>query len=290
MVDRKRLVAVAAALVVLLAAGCGSDDGAGNTANNNPDPSGESNRAETTGQHGPASGSIGNVCFGRGEGFEGEAQLYIEHNATDQDTGIHGTFDQEGLAEGCLQKPDGTPVMLVDPENPLNKLGINQFFFESREPPADEYSIADLKADFPKGEYRISGVDFQGTRRVGTVSFTHAIPAPPEIVSPNVVPEEKADQNTLSPGGLTVRWRPVTRTLDGDPIDIAGYEVIVTQAKFDNPNALARPEYDVHIPPDVTELAVPEGFLQAGTLYELEVLALEEGGNQTISLGYFTTR
>jgi hypothetical protein len=54
--------------------------------------------------------------------------------------------------------------------------------------------------------------------------FTHAIPAPPEIVSPNVVPEEKADQNTVSPSGLTVRWRPVTQTLDGRPVDLTGYE------------------------------------------------------------------
>jgi hypothetical protein len=61
-------------------------------------------------------------------------------------------FDRECLQElvrvgyygmerslGLPPRPDGTPIMLVDPKNRLDKLGINQFFFESREPPADEY-------------------------------------------------------------------------------------------------------------------------------------------------------
>jgi hypothetical protein len=284
-------IIIMAVLAILLAAGCGPDESASNTANTSADSSRGSNGAGTGGQSGQRDlHSTGDVCFDRGESFEGEARLYIEHNATDQDTGVHGMFDQEGLAEACLEKPDGTPIMLVEPKNPLNKLGINQFFFESREPPADEYSIADLKADFPEGQYRISGIDFKGKRQVGTALFTHAIPASPEIVSPTVVPEEKADQNTVSPSGLTVRWRPVTQTLDGRPVDITGYEVIVTRANFNDPNGLSRPEYDVHVPPDVTELAVPEGFLQPRTLYELEVLALEASGNQTISVGFFTTR
>jgi hypothetical protein len=288
-------ISIMAALAILLAGGCGSDESASTTANTTAnttaDPSQGTNGAGTGGQSGQQDlHSTGDVCFDRGESFEGEARLYIEHNATDQDTGVHGLFDQEGLTEACLQKPDGTPIMLVDPKNQLNKLGINEFFFESREPPADKYSIADLKADFPEGQYRISGIDFKGKRRVGTALFTHAIPAPPEIVSPTVVPEEKADQNTVSPSGLTVRWRPVTQTLDGRPVDISGYEVIVTRVNFNDPNGLSLPEYDVHVPPEVTELAVPEGFLQPGTLYELEVLALEDSGNQTISVGFFTTR
>ena len=40
--------------------------------------------------------------------FEGEARRYIEHNATDQDTGFHGIFDQEGLSEGCIVSPTAT--------------------------------------------------------------------------------------------------------------------------------------------------------------------------------------
>jgi hypothetical protein len=280
-----RLIAAAAVLTLSLSA-CdgGSSDGAGGTTADTA-----ATGSATTGSATTAEGRPADVCFDGGESFNGEARLYIEHNATDEDTGVHGMFDQEGLAEGCLETPDGTQIMLVDPTQPLNSLGINQFFFESREPPADEYSIADLKADFPEGEYRISGVDFEGTKRVGTAVFTHAIPAPPEITNPNVVPEEEAGQNTLPATGLTVRWQPVTETLDGAPVTITGYEVIVTKAEHDDPNGLSRPEYDVHVPPNTIALAVPDGFLQPKTLYELEVLALEESGNQTISLGFFTT-
>lgn len=85
----------------------------------------------------------------------------------------------------------------------------------------------------------------------------------------------------------------MTETLDGDPVNIVGYQVIVTQENYDVPHAgdnLSRPEYNVHVPPDVTQLSVPDGFLRPGTVYEVEVLALEESGNQTISLGFFTTQ
>lgn len=230
------------------------------------------------------------TCFEKGKSFEGEARLYIEHNATDEDTGFHGMFDQEGLSEGCIVTPDGTEVMFVNPVQKLDGLGINQFFFESREPPNDEYSIADLKKDFPEGQYRISGIDYQGEKRVGEAKFTHAIPTEPNITAPRIVPEEEGASNTLEPKGVAVRWDPVTETIDGEPLTISGYEVIVTKAEHEDPHGLSRPEYDVHVGPDMTELSVPDEFFEPKTLYELEVLALEESGNQTISVGFFTTR
>jgi hypothetical protein len=47
--------------------------------------------------------------------------------------------------------------------------------------------------------------------------------------------------------------------------------------------------YDVHVLPDRTAFPVADGFLRPGTLYELEVIVLEESGNQTITVGFFTT-
>ena len=82
----------------------------------------------------------------------------------------------------------------------------------------------------------------------------------------------------------------VTKTLSGDPANITGYEVIITKVDHDDPNGLSRPVYDVHLGPDATSLPVPEEFFEPATLYELEVLALEVSGNQTISLGFFTTK
>ena len=49
------------------------------------------------------------------------------------------------------------------------------------------------------------------------------------------------------------------------------------------------PIYDVHVPANVTSLPVPTQFLESNTIYELEVLALEVSGNQTIRVGFFKT-
>ena len=277
---------------LLLTACTSPNDVTAQTGDSSPSATAGATAAQTpsTAQPSSAPPSPGaELCFDEGEPFEGEARVYIEHNATDKDTGLHGMFDQEGLVKGCLRTPDGTEILLVDPVNPLDDLGINQFFFESREPPNAEYSIADLKADFPEGNYLISGVDYEGTKRVGSALFTHAIPRPPKIVEPRLVGEEQAESNRRPATGLIIDWEPVSETIDGEPVEIAGYEVIVTQEEYDAPHNLSRPEYDVHVPADLTKLAVPRGFLQPDTLYEVEVLALEESGNQTIRVGFFTT-
>lgn len=81
----------------------------------------------------------------------------------------------------------------------------------------------------------------------------------------------------------------MTETIAGDPVTITGYQVIVTDDEASDPDGWARPVYDVHVPGDVTSLPVADGFLQPDRLYELEVLAIEESGNQTISVGFFRT-
>ena len=97
--QRITLLATTATLGIALA-GCGGGDAAETTAAS----------ATTSATEGApvAPESTGEACFDQGKAFEGDTRLYIEHNATDKDTGVHGMFDQEGLAEACLQKPDGT--------------------------------------------------------------------------------------------------------------------------------------------------------------------------------------
>jgi hypothetical protein len=235
------------------------------------------------------SGASAAACVDDGEPIAGDAKLYIEHNATDEDTGVHGLLGHDGLTAVCLRMPDDTQMLLIDPVERFGDLGIADFFFESREPPADEYPIADLEADFPEGRYRFSGLDAEGTAWVGTALFTHDVPAAPVITAPELAEEESAGDVELPTTGLEVRWEPVTRTLDGGDVTVSGYEVIVTQVEHEDPHGQSRPVYDVHVSPDRTELPVVDGFLLPGTVYELEVLALEESGNQTISLGFFTT-
>jgi hypothetical protein len=45
----------------------------------------------------------------------------------------------------------------------------------------------------------------------------------------------------------------------------------------------------MYLPSNVTAVTVPSGFLEPGTSYKWEVLAIEESGNQTLSSGEFET-
>lgn len=219
-----------------------------------------------------------------------EAKLYVEYNATDGDVGVHAMLDTDGYTLLCVFDPNGTQILAVEPHGELRDLGLGSFFAESREPPTSEFGFDELEAAFPEGDYAISGTLFDGTGVAGTATFTHDVPAPPAIVAPELAEdEERAADATVPSEGLVVEWEDVTETVDGNPVDITAYEVIVTKVEHDDPNGLSRPIFDVHLPPDRNALTVSAGFLEPETAYEVEVLALEASGNQTISLGFFVT-
>ncbi|MCI0677977.1 MAG: hypothetical protein L0Z63_02900 [Actinobacteria bacterium] len=234
--------------------------------------------------------AVSSECPVEGEELE-TAMIYIEHNATDQDTGVHGSLGGEAWTAICIWDPEGQLLLAVHPQGSLDDLGTADLFFESREPPNDEYSLDDLRASFPDGEYRVGAIGHDGVPRVATATFSHDIPAPPSVTAPVLAEDEEgATEAVVATEGLVVTWDPVTETIDGDAVVITGYEVIVTKVNHDDPHGFSRPVFDVHLGPDASQLAVPSEFLEQGTLYELEVLALEVTGNQTISLGFFTTR
>jgi fibronectin type III domain protein len=210
------------------------------------------------------------------------AKLIIEHNSTDQDTGVHGAFDGLEWSKLCVYDPNGRQVLEVEPLGQLKDLGMTGIFFESAEPPNAEVPIAQLLAQFPEGRYSVRGLTLDGKRIRGAATFTHNIPAGPVITSP-------LDGAVVSPSNLVVSWNHVTTTLTGAPITRTGYEVIVTKEAPDDPNGFSLPMFDVHVPPTVTSLTVSSEFLEPRTNYELEVLALEVSGNQTISIIHFAT-
>jgi hypothetical protein len=210
------------------------------------------------------------------------AKLIIEFNKTDNDIGVHGGFDDAGWSKLCVYTPSGGRLLNVSPQGQLRDLTMGGIFFESREPPADEFSFEDLKARFPEGRYPVRALSFDGKLLTGRATFTHDVPRAPRVTAP-------ADGAVAGTDDLVVRWNDVTQTIDGNPVTITGYEVIVTKEKHVDPHGFSRPIYDVHLPPDRNSLSVPEEFLQPGTEYELEVLALEKSGNQTITVSFFTT-
>ncbi len=217
------------------------------------------------------------------------AKLIIEYNSTDDDIGVHGAFDDHGWSELCVYDPNGRQVLAVKPQAQLKDLTMAGIFFESREPPSEEFSFEDLKAKFPEGQYEVRAMSFDRKILTGSATFTHDVPAPPTVTFPAIVDEEHAGDVVVSTTGLVIEWEDVVETVDGGPVAITGYEVIITKVEHDDPHGFSRPIFDVHVPPDRNSLSVPVEFLEPGTVYELELLALEESGNQTITVGFFTT-
>lgn len=211
------------------------------------------------------------------------AKLIVEHNATAEDTGFQGFVDGEPWKHLELIDTDGKLALTVDARGKLRDTGLTELFFETDEPPNAEVPIADMLARLPAGtyEYRAKAVD--GPDERGVVELTHNIPAGAVITAPVNGATVDASQD------LTFTWEPVTESVFGGPITITHYELIVN--KLDQPThpGFGSENYDVHFPASITSMPVPHEFLQPGTAYEFEVLAIDAAGNQTTSTGEFTT-
>jgi hypothetical protein len=210
-------------------------------------------------------------------------KLFIEHNATAGDTGVHGLFDGIDWQKLCVYDPHGHLILEVEPNRQLRTQSISGIFFESAEPPNEEVPIEEILRRFPQGQYAVRGRAKDGRRLTGAATFTHAIPAAPVITFPQ-------EDGVVSAANLTVSWNHVTTTLDGAPLNRTGYEVIVTKDVPDDPHGFSRPVLSVHVPPAVTSLTIPHEFLEPSTTYELEVLVLEVSGNQTITSLFLQTQ
>lgn len=219
------------------------------------------------------------------------ANLFIEDNAADGDIGVHGYFDDHGWTELCVFDPEGKLVLRVLPEGRMGDLGIAGVFFESREPDYAEWDLAALRAAWPEGDYTLRALGHDGELLTGAARFTTVVPTMPKILTPDSVPETDEGTLPLVPvADLTVQWDPVTTSQDGRPIHIRGYQISVRKENHHDSHGFSTPFFDVHVGPHVTLLVVPEVFFDAASIYEIEVLAIEESGNQTIGgASFFAT-
>jgi hypothetical protein len=215
-----------------------------------------------------------------------EAKLNIEHNATDKDTGFQGFIDSEGWRQLDVRGPRG-PVLAFEGRGTLAKLGLTELFFESVEPENAETPIDEMLAKLPEGNYTITGPAQENGKRTGrtagTAWLTHDIPAGPVLVSP-------AEGATVPVRGVVARWRPVSKTITGEPVTVIAYQLIVEKDVEPHRHMIGKLGLSMYVPRSVTSIAVPDGFLQPRTVYTWEVLAIERSGNQTLSSGSFRTR
>lgn len=208
----------------------------------------------------------------------GIAKMIIEFNSTANDVGVQVLLDGEPWQWAEIESPDGQKILDIKPRKSLKKQGLTELFFESSEPSLDDVPLDEFLARFPEGGYEFSGLTIDGLELEGTASYTHVIPAGPEILLP-------AEGVAVDPENCVIEWVPVTTTIaNSTGIEIKGYQVIVEQVE-------PRRTMLIDLPASVTSLKVPsEFFEQAQTLHKFEVLAIEIGGNQTITEGSFVTQ
>lgn len=214
-----------------------------------------------------------------------EAKLNIEHNATDHDTGFQGFVDSEGWEQLDLIGPKGV-VLHFEGKGALGELGLTELFFETVEPENADVPIQKLLEDLPAGTYTFRGRGMIAGERTGEVTgtalLTHAIPAGPQLLAPAGGAAVPADE-------LVIRWGAVTQTLRGDPVNIVAYQLIVEKDVAPHPHMIGKWGLSMYLPANVTSMTIPRGFLEPGTAYKWEVLAIEESGNQTLSSSQFRT-
>ncbi len=104
--------------------------------------------------------------------------------------------------------------------------------------------------------------------------MTHALPAGPLLVLP------VEDDDEVDPDNTVIEWQPVP---DPPGSRIVGYQVIVAR---DQPSLRV---FSADVGPTTTSVTVPPEFMEPGTEYKFEVLAIETSGNQTISEREFET-
>ena len=215
-----------------------------------------------------------------------DAKLNIEHNATDNDTGFQGFIDSDGWRQLNVRGPSGQ-ILTLEGRGKLAGLGLTELFFETVEPENAKVPIKEMLAKLPEGNYRISGPTQENGKSRGRTSgiawLTHDIPAGPKLVSP-------AEGATVPVRGVLARWKPVSKTLNGEPVTIIAYQLIIEKDVEPHRHMIGKLGLSMYLPRSVTSIAVPNGFLQPRSAYKWEVLAIERSGNQTLTSGSFRTK
>jgi hypothetical protein len=209
-----------------------------------------------------------------------EARIFFELNATDRDVGVHVALDAQSWSQVSVTGPNGRIIQIV-PQGNLANIGLTELLFEGEEPSLDEVPFAQFLILVPAGNYIFNGMTTGGQVLRSSDKLTTAIPCPVEIVSPPEDEEAEADP-------LVISWEPAPGTFNPDTgncdtgknVNLVGYQVAVGVEKA--PGGLHR-SFEADVPPGVTSLTVSPEFLEGGSEYKVEVLAIEASGNKTIT-------
>ena len=168
----------------------------------------------------------------------------------------------------------------------LKEIGLAELFFEGEEPSLDEVPFARFRSLFPEGNYLFVARTTDNQELRSTDPLTAELPCPVTVVSPG---EEEA----ISLNEAVVSWQSAPGVFNSDTkkcdtredVEIDRYQFVVLLEDEDND---LRREFLVDLPPGVTRVPIPLEFIEEGTRFEgtgflLELLAIEDSGNKTIT-------
>ena len=224
-----------------------------------------------------------------------QTNIHFETNASACDMGIQMSFDTDGITGGSVEDPNEQVVFSFGSVFGLEGThDLTESFQERVEPPIvdlesalgcepseDAISLNELFSNWPAGTYEFEGVS-AGVEFEGIAKLTHRIPAGPEITAPADGAVVRHDANFL------MKWNKVTGPIlpSLGPVEIVGYHVLLV----DVTNPVLAPgktkiSFDADVSKTETSFVVPKQYLEPNRIYELEILATEKGGNQTITEG-----
>jgi cbb3-type cytochrome oxidase subunit 3 len=212
-----------------------------------------------------------------------EATIYFELNDTDGDLGIHALIDGDGWKRLEIEDPMEREMLNIRVKGRLKRQGLTELFFESAEPTFDELAPETFFRRFPEGEYEIEGITLDGEELESTAYLSHVMPAPPANVKVNgdgPVAEDCEEEPAyiVNDTPVTISWDDVMEShpelgKTGD-VDVEIYQVVVEQEDLEL-------VFSVDLPPETTEVEIPESFTDLGEEFKFEILVREASGNQT---------
>jgi len=192
-----------------------------------------------------------------------DSVMYAVFNSTDVDAQlILAGGLEDGLTKVEITGPGGMVDIDAEFEDGRN-IGQADFQFDTPEP-----SLAELMRAYPAGQYRFSATTTSHCTLRSSVKLSYRLLPAPVIAFPT------EDSYGVSAAGFTALWEEIP---DAEAVRLAVEEEESSIALV------------VDLPGDTTSFDVPATFLKPGILYTMDVIAIADNGNQTVSDVQFTT-
>jgi hypothetical protein len=219
-----------------------------------------------------------------------EADIFYEFNSTDRDLGAQVSLDGESWKLLQIWDPLGRELLEVAPKGGLRQVGLTELFFEGSEPSLAEVPFSQFRQLVPPGTYVFRGRTVDNVPLRSTDILSTDIPCPAVIAAP-------LEDVPVAVDAVVVRWRWLDGVINPDtercnrmlPVELVAFEVIVEVV---NEQVGLSRSVSFELPASARSVPIPREFLERGaslpaTEFAIEVLAIEDTGNKTITSSSF---